>query len=438
MRKMFILVKREYIASIKTKGFIIGLIIAPIFMSGSLIVFSIMKDRVDTNDKHITVIDHSGLIYDKLVLLADERNTSEIFDEETGKKIKPLYVINRVEISGGDLEGRKLELSESVRNGELHAFVEISQGVLNPSENPDSFSIYYYANNAAMDDVRSWLGWPINRTLRELRMQAAGIELTDIPDLFFWVDVNPMGLVTVDEETGEISDAEKASKIQAVLVPIAIMMLMFLMMMMSVPGMLHSVMEEKTQRIAEVLLGSIKPFEFMMGKVLGGIAVSLTISGVYLIGGVSVVYYMGYDHFIPMKILPWLLVYLILAVIMMGALSAALGATCSEAKDAQSLTFPSMLPMFVPMFVYLPVVKEPLSSFSTIISLIPPFTPLLMLLRQATPETIPMWQPILGLLGVILTTILFVWVGGRIFRVAILMQGTPPKISNILRWAIKG
>jgi len=68
----------------------------------------------------------------------------------------------------------------------------------------------------------------------------------------------------------------------------------------------------------------------------------------------------------------------------------------------------------------------------------PPFTPLLMVLRLCTPGSVPTWQPYAGLVGVLLCTLFFVWVGGRIFRVAILTQGTPPKLANIVRWAIRG
>jgi len=235
-----------------------------------------------------------------------------------------------------------------------------------------------------------------------------------------------------------IQDARKASPVEAIIVPIVLMMIMFLMIMMSVPGMLNAVMEEKTQRIAEVMLGSVKPFDFMFAKLLGGIAVSLTSSLVYIVGGIAAVFYMGYTEFIPFHVLPWFFIYLVLAIVMFGAISSALGSTCNEPKDAQSLTFPSILPALIPMFIYIFVAKEPLSSFSTWMSLIPPFTPLLMVLRMSTPEQIPQWQPILGLIGVILFTIFFVWAGGRLFRVAILSQGTPPKLSNMLRWIIRG
>ncbi len=438
MRKILRLVRREYIASVKTKGFIIGLILAPVFMSGGLIVFALFKDRVDTTDKTMAVIDRSGMVAQVLVEAAENRRKTEVYDEKTGKKVKPDYIFEIVEPDEEESEAQKLKLSDRVRSGELHAFIEIGPDIVHPKEDQGTARIAYHAKNAAMDDLRGWLNWPINHYLRKLRLADAGIDESSVKDLFHWMDVDALGLVSVDKETGEVKGAQRANRVEAILIPIILMMLMFLMVMMGVPGLLQSVMEEKTQRIAEVLLGSIKPFEFMMGKVLSGVAISLTTSAVYFIGGILVVRHMGYENYIPYHMLPWFFAYMLMATIMFGAMSAALGSTCSEAKDAQSLTFPMMLPMLIPMFVYFLVVKEPMSSFATWLSLFPPFTPTLMLLRQTTPAGIPIWQPCVGMLGVLLFTVLFVWVGGRIFRVAILMQGTPPKLKNIIRWAIRG
>ena len=438
MRKTLRLARREYKAAVKTKGFIIGLILAPIIMGGSLIAFALLKDRVDTTDKTLAVIDRSGVIAEALVEAARTRNDTEIRDEDTGKKIKPAYIVELIEPNEANPRAQKLELSDRIRSGRLHAFLEIGPEVAHPGADPNASRVTYHARNAAMDDLRRWLGWPINNRLRTLRLADAGIDESQVKDLFVWANVEGLGLVSVDQASGDIQDAERASEIDAIIVPIIVMMLMFMMVMMSVPAMLHSVMEEKTQRIAEVLLGSIQPFEFMMGKVLAGIAVSLTSSAVYLIGGVLLVRHMGFTHYIPFHVLPWFLGYMLLAILMLGAVAAALGSTCSEAKDAQSLTFPILLPALIPMFTYFPIVKEPTSSFATWMSLVPPFTPFLMLLRQATPAGVPVWEVLLGLCGVMAFTVLFVWAGGRIFRVAILMQGTPPKLANIIRWALRG
>ena len=438
MRRTLLFAAREYKAAVRTKGFIIGLIIAPILMSGSLIAFLLLKDRVDTTDKHVAIVDRSGLLARPIVDAAAERNANEITEKETGKKIRPAYLFEVVEPGNADPSSQRLELSNRVRRGELHAFLDIGPAVVHPGDEQDAARIGYYARNPSMDDLRQWVAWPINNQLRKLRLADAGVRESDVPDLFRWIQTEGLSLVSVDEATGKINEAQTSSPLEALLAPIMIMMMMFMMMMMSVPGMLNSVMEEKTQRIAEVVLGSMRPFEFMSGKLLGGIAVSLTSSVVYVVGGTIMVYYMGYEQYVPFHVLPWFFVFMLLAVVMFGALSAALGSTCSEPKDAQSLSFVTILPALIPMFVYFPVVREPMGSFATWMSLIPPFTPVLMVLRLGTPESIPLWQPIVGLIGVLLCTVCFVWIGGRIFRVAILIQGTPPKLANIVRWALRG
>ncbi|MBN2541532.1 ABC transporter permease [bacterium] len=438
MRKILKFAKREYKATVRTKGFIIGIIVAPILMSGSLVFFFLLKDRVDTTDKRVAIIDRSGIVAEAIIEAAGNHNEQEVYDEKSEKKVKPEYIFEVIEPDTVELSAQRLELSNKVRNGIYHAFVEIGSNVLHPGENVEDASIDYYGKNAAMDEVRRWMSWPVNNFLRRERLADAGIDESEVKDLFNWVTIQGLGLVTVDEATGDIQDARKASEIEAMLIPIFFMMLLFMMMMMSVPGMLQSVMEEKTQRIAEVLLGSLKPFEFMMGKLVGGIAVSLTISAVYIIGGTLVVHYMGYQDYIPFEVIPWFFVYMLLAIIMYGSMALALGASCSEPKDAQSLTFMTIIPAMIPMFVYFPIAREPMGSFATVFSLIPFFTPTLMLLRLATPDVVPIWQPIVGTIGVIIFTIIFVWLGGRIFRMAILIQGTPPKLKNIIRWAFKG
>jgi hypothetical protein len=187
MRKILRFAKREYKASVKTKGFIIGLVLAPVFMGASLIAFALLKDRVDTKDKTIAIIDRSGLIAEALVEAADYRNNNEIFDQETGKKIKPAYILKVVEPNKEDPQAQRLELSDRVRYGEFHAFVDIGPEVVHPGEDNEGNRIAYHVRNAAMDDLRRWLGWPINNHLRKLRLEDAGVDESEVKDLFFWI-----------------------------------------------------------------------------------------------------------------------------------------------------------------------------------------------------------------------------------------------------------
>ena len=438
MRKMLLIARRDYKATVRTKGFIAGLLLAPVLMSGSLVVFFVFKDRVETKDKRIAFIDRSGLVAQAVESAARRRNETEVTDAVTGAKVEPAYHVEIVPPEGAEPDARRLDLSNRVRRGELHAFIEVGEGVLHPRRDREAAAIGYYAKNPALDDLRRWIEGPINEELRRLRLAEAGVDAKAVDDLFDWVGTDGLGLVSADPATGKITPAARRSRAEALLLPLALPMILFIMILMGAVPQLNSVMEEKSQRIAEVMLGSVTPFQFSMGKLVGGVCVSLTAAAFYVAGAVAAVSVMDLGAYIPYGLLPWFFAYVVLAIFMFGALFAAMGAACNDAAEAQSVTLPAMLPVIVPMFVQMPIVTQPHSTFATVMSLFPLFTPQLMLIRQATQGGVPAWQPWVGLAGVVLCTLLLVWAGGRIFRVGILLQGTPPRLGNLLRWAIRG
>jgi len=438
MRKILILAKREYNTAVRTKGFIIGLLLAPVLMGGSGIVMALMHDKVDLSEKHIAIIDQSGIMTDYLTRAVDERNKSEIYNQETGEQIKPVYFIEIIQPDTVNSFQQKLELSDKVRSKQLHAFIEIGPNILHPTGDGEKSGIRYYSENSALDVVRDWFSGSINNHIRQLRIEELKIDDKSVSDLFSWINLEGLGLLSVDKKTGTMQDARQIGVAESIIIPYIMVFLIFMMLMMSAIPLLTAVMEEKMNRIAEVLLGSVTPFQFMMGKLLGSIAVSLTAAAVYVIGGIITASQLGLGDMIPYDIVPWFFVFLILDIIMVGSGMAALGSACNDNKDAQSLQFPAMLPVLLPLFVMMPVIQEPLSSFSTVLSLFPPFTPLLMLLRMATPVSIPVWQPLVGLIGVVLLTVFSVWAGGRIFRTCILMQGQKPKLGNLIKYIVRG
>lgn len=438
MRRVLLVAWRDYLATVKTKGFIIGLVIAPLFMGGSGVAFALLRNQVDTRDRRVAVIDHSGTVVGELQRAASERNDREVFDATKGEKVKPAYVIDPIETASGEAEVQRLQLSNRVRQGELHGFLEIGPEVLHPGTNTVTAYVRYYARNAAFDDLRRWLDNTVNNHLRATRLTDSGVPQEEVGEVLRWLSLEPMQLVSREEGTGQIGQARRQSEAEAVFPPLILMMLMFIMMMMGAAPLLNSVMEEKSQRIAEVLLGSVKPFHLMLGKLLGGLAVSFTGAGVYVGLGLFVLLQAGLMGYVPVHILPWIVIYLPAAVIMVGAWQAALGSLCSDVRDAQSMTLPGMLPAIVPMFVMMPVLKEPLSGFATTMSLIPPFTPLLMLLRQASGAGVPAWQPWVGLAGVAVTATAMIWIGGRVFRVGILSQGKLPGVRQVMTWIWRG
>lgn len=442
--KIMTITAREYKATVKTKTFLVSMILVPVMMFAGIIIMKLFEDNVDTTDKNITIIDRSGVVAERLVAIAEERNKNEVYEKKDDgelKKVRPKYIFNIVEPDDSEPDKQRYELSEKVRKKHIFSFVEIGKNVLHPvvSDDEGDFSsvIRYYAEGAALDDIRRWLGNPLNNELRQLRMKEAGIDPAQVTELMRWVSVNGMGLYSVDPQTGEYIEARESSEGEAILAPMAMMMIMFILSILGAQPLLNSTMEEKSQKISEVILGSCSTFDFMMGKIMGGVGASLSAALVYVGGGVIALRYMGRSDLIPMELIPWFFAYATLLITMMGAIMAALGSTCSTAKEAQSLAFPGMIPMIVPMMIWFLIVREPLSNFSVITSLIPPLTPMLMLLRQSTPYHIPAWQPWTGLFGVILFTLFSVWASARIFRIGILSSGKAPKIGTIIKWVFR-
>jgi ABC-2 type transport system permease protein len=438
MNKIWTLFKREYRASVRTKSFIISLLLVPIMMGGGFAAMIIMENNKDTDDKHFVVIDHSGLMTGPLNEALETRNSVDIFHSNTGDKIDAAYLVEYMEPDLQDPEGQQLALSNRVDSQELYAFIEIGPAILHPAGEEKQAYLKYYSQHSFNDQIRYWFQNVVNNNLREIRAAELNLDESQAEDLLWWINVEGMGLVTVDKKTGEQLEAEKTNELQTFLVPYVLMILMFMLVMMSAIPLLTSVMEEKSEKIAEVLLGTITPFQFMMGKVMGGIGVSLTTAAIYVGAGVFTLNYIGMESLIPVEVLPWFFIFTILFILMAGSGMVALGATCNDNKDAQSLTFPGILPAIIPMFLIAPIIADPTGTLATTMSLIPPFTPTIMVVRMASSVTIPAWQPIVGLLGVILYTIFTVWLGARVFRTAILIQGQKPNLATLYKYAFKG
>ncbi len=438
MNNTFTIVKREYRAAVRTKGFLVTLILLPFMMGGGLIVSSLTQNKTDLTDKTIAVVDQSGLLGSYLKERAEQRNLTDIIDSATGTKKAPAHYVELIAPDTVDPNGQKVLLSERVRSKEIHAFVQIGPGVIHPVPGDEKSRMFYYSESSLIDETRNWTGYVLNDKIRTIRVAELGLESAQVSDLFYWVDMEGMGLTKMDVKTGVVQAARQSNVMETILIPFILLFLMFMTLMMSAIPLLSAVQEEKSERIAEVLLGSVTPNQFMMGKVIGGLAVSLTTTCIYVVGGIFTVRYLGYDSYIPYSVLPWFFAFMLLNIIMVGSGMAALGSTCNDSKDAQAIQFPAMLPLIIPMFVASPIIQHPLSNFSTIMSLIPPFTPMLMVVRQSTQVTIPLWQPIVGLVGVLLFTLLSVWAGGRIFRGCIIMHGKRPKFGLLIKQLLKG
>ena len=436
MRKMLLIAWREYSEAVKSKGFVVGIALAPILMFGGIAVTALMEGKVDTKDQRFAVVDRSAQLEPAIAEAVAKRNNTDIRDKE-GKQVRPKFVLEFMP-PATDLQFQRLDLSNQVREGKYHAFIELGPEILSADAQKDSGNAGYYSDRAAMDDARFWFNGTLNDIVRSKRMEGAGIDPEELGKVLKPINLEGLGLLAKDVKTGKTTGGTKKGEAEAFLAPFILVMLMYMMVMFGAMPQIHAVMEEKTQRIAEVLLGSVSPFQLMLGKLLGNLGIALTTGIVYIGGGAFAIYRMGVADSVPMHLIPWFFAYLLLAVAMYGAAAIAVGAAVNDAKEAQSLTLPVILPLIIPLFILMPVIKEPNGMLATAVSLFPPCTPLTMLLRQASPGGVPAWQPLVGMVGLVACTLLYVWAAGRVFRIGLLTQGKMPKLTELVKWAIRG
>lgn len=468
MRKIFTIAAREYRAMVGTKAFIFSMMMMPLLMFGGIFAMEILSQTGEIKDQRIVVIDQTGELFAKLKLAATQYNRQVDEGDPSSKKPPSLSPESKIKSMskkkdkdgfGNFSKGQRfiLEpwqaseitdqdrfvLSEQVRQQELYAFVEIPAGTVDVDiealiQDPKQLPVVkFYSEDSNFSDARQWLSVVISELVKAERLAADGVDFERIKKLSVPTPVKGLGLLEKDGQ-GEIQPGQEKDDLTAILLPMGVMMMMFMVIFMAAQPMLESVLEEKSQRIAEVLLGSANPFQLMTGKLLGTVGGSLTILVVYLAGGYFLAASRGWTERLPVDLVPWFIVFQVLGVLFFAAIFMAVGASVSQLKEAQSLLLPVWMLLMSPMFIWFMVIRDPNGGLATWFSFFPPATPTMMMLRMSTSATIPVWQPIVGLLILLVSTLIGVYVASRIFRVGLLWQGKAPKINELLRWAFRG
>ena len=217
-------------------------------------------------------------------------------------------------------------------------------------------------------------------------------------------------------------------------VPLGSMILIFLMVMLTTPQMMSSVIEEKMSRISEVLLASVSPFDLMLGKLLACCAVAILVGITYLILGLGLAWHFGYSGVLTLQGALTFIVFLILAVFLHGSIFMAVGAACSEPKDAQGMLAPLVLLASAPLITIRSLVQNPASPLAKGLSYFPLSAPFVMSFRMNSRPS-PSVVELLLSVGLTLTATLFcVWAASRIFRIGLIAKGKTPSFLQIWHW----
>ena len=427
MRKAFVVAGAEWNAAVRSRAFLVSLVLLPVIMGGSIFAQRAVAGHTDSDTRRFAVVDPTGQLYEGLAAKTEARN--RLVAGKAGR-----FVPERVDVGGTrTLDAVRLELSDRIRTRELFAFVELPADAL--ATGAVAPRIRYYSDDPTYEDLRQWIELAISEDVRMHRLKAIGADPEVIRKLEQPLPADALGLWKRADD-GSLVQAASVDRIRAYVVPMALMFVVFLIVMTGAPQLLNSVLEEKMSRISEVLLGSVTPFELMLGKLIGSAGVSLLLGVIYAAGGLGVATYLGFGNVLPLELVPWLLLFMLLAVFFFGSLYIAIGSACSELKDAQSLMMPVVLLTIMPVMVWTLVLKAPNSGLSVAFSLFPPATPFLMLLRMALHPGPPWWQAALSVVLTLAATVGCVWAAGKIFRTGVLMQGKSATFAQMLRWVL--
>lgn len=437
--------KRDYLAAVRTKAFLISLLLLPLLSSlaVSFQVWSVRADKGTT--KTFAIVDRTKSLRSALEDANARRTATEIKDPGTGLVNAPIYALLFIDPSADDRDAiakQRLELSQRHQRAEFEGFLEIGPDVfeLAPRTGPpdDRTSIRFQTEKELERMFASWAWRAVNDAVQMRRFERRGMTPDVVQEIQTPVRLQNKGLTRIDRATGQIADSTDDHRMVSFALPAATTVMMLIVVLLAAMPAMQSIVEEKQQRIAEVLLGCVSPFELMLGKLLGVVAVSLTISGFYLAGSYFVVSKLGASNLIASGLVAWFILFLLLAVMVYGSLFMAVGAAAGDMKETQSLQMPVTMLIILPTLLLGTLLREPNGKVAVIGSFVPFSAPMLMMARLSTGADVPVWQPAVAAAGVLLTALACVWASGRVFRVGLLMQGKGVRFGDLLKWVVRG
>jgi ABC-2 type transport system permease protein len=425
MDKMWTVMRREYLSRLKTKGFIIGTILTPLFLIAMMVVPGLLIFLKSDKPKQIAVVDQTGVIFDSLLVNLDEKN-------EAGQR---LYNFAKREARPEGIEAVKKTLSAQVDEGNLDGYIVVPASVYEEGK------AEYYGKSVTNFSENRRIRNAISRAVAEERIQQSGLNSERVHQLVRRVKLRTFRIA----EGGREEEDEGRTEL---LVWVLVMFIYFAMIVYG-QMVMRSVIEEKNSRVIESVVSAVKPFHLMAGKIFGVGALGLTqyslwalamgllsLYGVKL-AGVFTSKAANASAFTMPAIAPetlvFFVVFFVLGYFLFAAMYAGLGAVVNSEEEAQQLVFPMVILVVLPMLCTTFIVNNPNSQLSLILSLIPFFAPITMFARIVV-QTPPFWQIAVCLALTIATILGMIWIVGRIYRVGVLMYGKRPSVPEIIKW----
>jgi ABC-2 type transport system permease protein len=430
MRKVLLIIRREYLVRVRTKAFVIFTVLMPLFVGAVFVLPGRLMMR-GSGTKHIAIVTADRVLANSMEAELSGARSADDDDEapptQTNKAAKPAFDIS---VLTTPTEALRQQLTTQVRDGSLDGFTWID---------PDAVSnrkATYYSRNAGDFIDAALISRALRFALSQRELASHGFSPAQAKTLLGPVDLDT---VHIDKQ-----GSNRSNGLGAFMLPFLLMFAIYMTVFIYGLYVMRSVMEEKSSRIVEVLLGSVTPMQLMAGKIIGVGAVGLTQIGLWAAAGsilgtgsfALVRQLIGSsmkDAHVSTAALILFPAFFILGYATYACLYAAIGAMVNSDEEAQQLQFPITLPLVFCMVFAMSIIRDPNSPVAFWLSMFPLTSPIIMFVRISVSMP-PTWQIALSLAISLASLYGLVWLTSRIYRIGILMYGKRPTLPEILKW----
>jgi len=418
LNRIFAIIRREYLERVRTKAFWISTLLVPVFLGAVMILPAYLAAR-GAGEFNVAVLDLTDRFFEPV--------QSEVDRMLSGDDEKLSITLVRQD-PGPDVEATRERLK-----GEVEGKVYDGMLIL-PANLPEDGKPEYVAPNVSAFKLISVLERSVNNVTVADRLTGAGLDPEAVRELTRRPGLTTFKLGKGGEETSDQG--------QSFILAYVFMMIIYVTVLMYGIYVMRGVLEEKSSHVVEVVISTVKPFELMLGKILGIGAVGLTqfliwaalMAAISAPGAVAALGVSGMElPAVPAQLLVFFVIYFVLGFLLYGTLYAGIGAAFDTEQEAQN--FQGVVTMFlvVPLVLMMQILNQPDGTLAVVLSLIPFFTPMLMFLRMTLTQ-VPAIQLAASVVFMLAAIVVASWVVGKIYRVGILMHGSKPKLKDLIRW----
>jgi ABC-2 type transport system permease protein len=336
-----------------------------------------------------------------------------------------MFVVRNVAATGDDLEAVKKELSSQVEAGALEGYIVFPEDII------ERGTATYFGKKVSNIRTLERVDNALNETIVARRLSMQGLDYGEVREMIKHVRI---------ETVQVLKGGEKASEFERTYIT-SFIFIMMLYMTILLWGMAvqRSIIEEKNNRVIEVLLSSLRSFDIMAGKIIGVGAVGLTQYAIWAVFGLGLSFYAlstgQFSQFVSFSgvTLAFFVLFYLLGFLFYSTLFAGIGAVCNTDQEAQQLQTPIVMCLAFTIIIPMAVMQSPEGMFATVLSMIPFFAPILMFMRINILMP-PAWQIVLSI-GILIGSIYVAGVlAAKVFRIGILMYGKRPDVREIVKW----